>query len=339
MSRLCRNLLIPFIMISVLLTVGEIGAEEPKNLFKVASLAPEGSIWAKRFNEFSQEVRDETKGEVGFRSYPGGVMGDDRAMFRKLKIGQLQGGGFTMTGIGDVVPDFRVMGIPFLLDSYDEVDRVLTHLWPRLQAAFAEKDLVLLAVSEVGFLYAMSIVPLATVDDFRKSKCWAPEGDPIGMAYLEMIGVTPIQLAIPDVLTALQTGLVDTVFNGFYGSIVLQWFTRIKYITNIPFAYTYGAIVLDKRSFSRLSPEGAAVVLKSAKKYFGMLVQDTRKSNEEALTALQKQGITLVPATEEAALTFKAQRDKTVAKIIGNAFSREIYEDAMAVLENDRGRK
>jgi len=339
MSRLCRNLLISFLVVAILAGFGKVRAEGPKNLFKVASLAPEGSIWAKRFNEFSQEVLNETKGEAGFRSYPGGVMGDDRAMFRKLKIGQLQGGGFTMTGIGEMVPDFRVMGIPFLFNSYDEVDRVLTRLWPRLQAAFAEKDLVLLAVSEVGFLYTMSTSPLTTEEDFRKSKCWAPEGDPISNAYLEMIGVTPIQLAIPDVLTALQTGLIDTVFNGFYGSIVLQWFTRIKYITDIPFAYNYGAIVLDKSSFSRLSPEGAAVVLKSAKKYFGMLVQDTRKSNEEALIALQKQGITMVPATEEATLAFKAQRDKTVAKIIGNAFSLEIYEETMAVLGNNRGRE
>ena len=118
---------------------GQVHAGSAKYVFKVASLAPEGSIWAKRFRGFTNEVTEKSNGEIDFKIYAGGVMGDDRAMYRKMRVGQLNGGGFTMTGISEVVPDFRVLGIPFLFNSYDEVDRVRDKLMDRFEKEFDEK--------------------------------------------------------------------------------------------------------------------------------------------------------------------------------------------------------
>lgn len=304
----------------------------PKYLFKVASIAPEGSVWTKRFNDFIEEVEEKSQGEVGFKTYPGGVMGDDRAMYRKMQVGQLQGGGFAMTGIGPMVPDFRVMGIPFLFQSYEEVDRVSEGLWPHFSAAFAKKGLVLMAVTEVGFAYTMSTSPLASLDELKKSKIWTPEGDPISSAYLEMLDISPVQLSIPDVLTSLQTGMVETVFNSFYGSIVLQWFTKAQYISDIPFAYAYGAFLLDSKAFSRLPPEYARLMKSAARKHFGLLMQDTRKSNAEALEILQENGVTLVKPAEGMEELLRSVRDETISKVNGQAFPEEILEVTMQLL-------
>ena len=258
-------------------------AKKPKYLFKVASLAPEGSVWTKTFRNFTREVEEKSGGEIGFKIYAGGVMGDDRAMYRKMRVGQLNGGGFTMTGISEVVPDFRVLGTPFMFNSYDEVDRVKEKLLPRFEKEFDKKGMVLMAMSEVGFIYTMSTNSIPTLAELKKSKAWAPEGDPISRVLLETVGVTPIPLSIPDVLTSLQTGLINTIFNSFYGSIVLQWFTKISYITDIPFVYAYGAFVLDKKTFSKLPAPHAAMMKKEAQIHFKKLLIDTRKSNEEAL--------------------------------------------------------
>ena len=163
----------------------------PKYLFKVASIAPDGSVWAKRFQDFADEVEKKSNGEVGFKVYLGGVMGDDTAMYRKMQIGQLHGGGFTMTGIGPVVDDFRVMGIPFLFNSYDEADYVRKGLTPLFQKEFADKGLELVAMTEVGFVYSMSTRPLLTLDDLARSKSWVPAGDPISETFLKQLGITP----------------------------------------------------------------------------------------------------------------------------------------------------
>ena len=335
MKTLLKILVSLFVALLLVISVDKAYASRPKYLFKVASLAPEGSIWTKTFRNFTKEVEEKSGGEIGFKIYAGGVMGDDRAMYRKMRVGQLNGGGFTMTGISEVVPDFRVLGIPFMFNSYDEVDRVKERLLPRFEKEFDNKGMVLLAMSEVGFIYTMSTTSISTLAELKQSKAWAPEGDPISRALLETVGVTPIPLSIPDVLTSLQTGLINTTFNSFYGSIVLQWFTKISYITDIPFVYAYGAFVLDKKTFSKLPTHYADMMKTAARNHFEKLLVDTRKSNEESIQVLIDNGISLVKPTP----MFKAElqnnyREMTVQKLIDDAFSKSIYEQAMMHLDN-----
>ncbi len=325
------------LLFNCFMAVGEADAKRPKYLMKIASLAPSGSIWAQRFDQFAQEVKEKSGGEVGFKVYAGGVMGDDRAMFRKMKIGQLQGAGFTMSGIGEIVPDFRVMGIPYLFQTYEEVDEVLEKLMPHQVEAFAEKGMVLIAMSEVGFIYTMSTIPISTLADLRRSKSWAPEGDPVSLAFMEAVGISPVPLSLPDVLVSLQTGMVNTVFNSYYGSIILQWFTKVKYITDLPFGYAYGALVIDEKFLERLPKSHRAVIRKAAGKYFsGKLKEDTRRTHIEALATLKSNGITMIPADPAASVALAGFRDQVVAESVGKYFSAESYNEMMAILENYR---
>ncbi|HCC53638.1 MAG TPA: TRAP transporter substrate-binding protein DctP [Desulfobulbaceae bacterium] len=337
MSHLLRTVCL--LMVSWALMAPSLAQAAPRYLFKIATLAPDGSVWARHFQAFQNEVTAKSNGEIGFKLYMGGVMGDDRAMYRKMRIGQLQGGGFTMTGISETVPDFRVMAIPFLFRSYAEVDRVAEGLFPLFQKAFLDKDLVLLAMTEVGFVYTMSGAPVTTVAQLRASKCWAPENDPLSRSFLEDMGVTPIPLSIPDVLSSLQTGMINTVFNGFYGSIVLQWFTKTKYITDTPFGYAYGGLVFAKDAFDKLPPQHAALMATVAKKHFAGLLLDTRRSNEEALVTLKNNGVKLVATDKETLRQLMTVRDqKTVPRLVGTAFSKGIYEAAIRLLTDFRAK-
>lgn len=307
-----------------------------KYIFKVASLAPAGSIWSNSFNDFTKEVIEKSNGAIGFKIYPGGVMGDDRAMYRKMRIRQIHGGGFTMTGISEVVPDFRVLGIPFLFNSYDEVDHTRDTLFPLFQKKFEEKNLELLAMSEVGFVYTMSVHPIASLDELRRSKSWTPEGDPISNTFFETIGVSPTPLSIPDVLTSLQTGLINTVFNSFYGSIAMQWFTKTNYISDIPFAYAYGAFVLDRPTFSKLPPQLATLMRQAARKHFDILLAETRRSNEESLQVLKQNGVHLVTPVAGTKSELEEFRRRAVTKMIGDSFSSEIYTALTKALTDQR---
>jgi len=284
------------------------------------------------------EVEEKSKGEVGFKIYPGGIMGDDRAMYRKIRVGQLHGGGFTMTGIGAVVPEFRVMGIPFLFRSYEEVDHVRQGLLPSFQKAFADKGLELVAMTEVGFVYSMSTKPITTLEEFRKTKIWAPEGDPLSTAYLQTLGITPLPLAIPDVLTSLQTGMLETVFNSLYGTIVLQWFTKAKFISDIPFGYAYGGFLLDRKKFSKLPAPHQQLIRDIAKKHFSLLITDTRKSNSNSRQVLHDNGISLVTPEAATVATLHSKRDETVQQIQGKAFSSQIYQAATKLLNEYRNK-
>lgn len=330
-----RNLQL-LILLFCALFIGSQAHAKAKYLFKVATIAPEGSVWTKRFRNFAEEVGEKSKGEVGFKVYPGGIMGDDRSMYRKMRIGQLHGGGFTMTGIGTVVEDFRVMGLPFLFRSYEEVDHVKKGLWPHFSQSFAEKGLELMAMTEIGFVYSMSTSSVSTLKELKDNKVWAPEGDPISIAYLQTLGITPLPLAVPDVLTSLQTGLVETVFNSLYGSIVLQWFTKTQYISDIPFGYAYGCFLLDRKKFVKLPDSYQTMLKETAVKHFSQLITDTRKSNSDSRQVLKDNGVSMVIPNSEDVQIMRNKSEETANRMQGNAFSRQIYQEATTLLDEYR---
>ncbi|WP_163335973.1 TRAP transporter substrate-binding protein DctP [Desulfopila sp. IMCC35008] len=331
-------LLLTILALSFFLVTGQATAK-PKHTFKIASLAPDGSVWVTKFKEFADEVTEKTGGEVGFRIYPGGVMGDDVSMYRKMRVGQLHGGGFTMTGIATIVPDFRVMAIPFLLKSYEEVDVVKEGLIPLWHKEFADKGMEMVALTEVGFIYTMSTNPIATTTELQKSTSWVPTGDPLSATFMTSIGINPVQLSIPDVLSSLQTGLVDTVYNSLYGSIVMQWFTKARYITDTPFGYAYGVFLLDKKKFNKLTKEQQNILQTAADHHFADLLNETRKSNIESRKVLQDHGVTFVVAEEKSMIELEKYREKTIPQMVGDSFSKEIYEALDSILQKYRAEK
>lgn len=308
----------------------------PKHLFKIASLAPAGSVWVEQFENFGKEVSENTGGEVGFRVYPGGVMGDDQAMFRKMRVGQLHGGGFTMSGISRFVPDFRAMAFPFLFNSYEEIDYVKKGLLPEFKKKFREKGMEFIAMTEVGFIYAMSTKPINSYDALRASKNWSPSGDPISEVYMGTLGITPVALTIPDVLSSLQSGLIETVYNSLYGSLVLQWFTKTKNIVDTPYGYAYGVFAISSKKYAKLSKSHQEIIRKAADNHFPVLLEKTRQSNAESRQVLQQHGITFLSLDDATLNTLKEKRDVAIKNLVPGSVSQEIRDKTFSLLSEFR---
>jgi len=299
---------------------------KPKYQFKVASLAPDGSVWITHFRDFANDVAEKSNGQIEMKLYPGGVMGDDLAMYRKLRAGQLHGGGFTMTGIGNAVPDYRVMSIPFYFNNYNEVDAVKKEMEPYFKDKFQQSGLELLAMTEVGFIYGMSTEPTSTLNDLQMRKSWIPSRDPIATEYFNALNITPVPLSISDVLPSLQTGLIDTVYTSLYGSIVMQWFSKAKFITDYPYGYAYGAVVFSNKAFSQLPNDLAAMMRESANIHFSALNKKTRETDFESRDVLLQNGVTFVQASEAMLQQLKSKKDEAVEQLIGQAISKETYD-------------
>ena len=241
-----------------------------------------------------------------------------------------------MTGISSVVPDFRVLAIPFLFESYKEVDYVKDGLLPTFKERFRKKGLEFIAMTEVGFIYAMSTQPISTFADLKNSKNWSPAGDPIGEIYLSALGISPLQLSIPDVLSSLQSGLVETVYNSFYGSIVLQWFTKARYIADVPYGYAYGVFALDAKKFAKLPENHKNIIQAAAQIHFPVLLDKTRESNNEARRVLAERGNEFLKIDKETIQILSDTSEKAVDSLVPDSLSQGIYDQAIGLRQEFR---
>lgn len=269
---------------------------------KIATLAPEGSSWMREMRAAGDAVKTSTGGRVELKFFPGGVMGNSDTVLRKIKLGQLNGGAFASTELTTANPDVAVYGLPFTFANLDEVRRVRQSLDPRIKAGFEKSGLVAAAITGGGFIYMMSSKPIATQAQVRATKVWVPEGDVVGRIAFEELGAPSVQLALGDVYTSLQTGLVDTVGNTTTGAIAFQWATKLKMMVDLPVSYTVGILVLDKKSLARLSAEDQAAVVSSIEAAFARLEISNAADDLATRETLRNEGIEIiVPAESEAA--------------------------------------
>ncbi len=261
---------------------------------KIATVAPDGSRWMQQMRAGAEEVQTRTAGRVVIKFYPGGVMGNDAQVLRKIRIGQLQGGAFTAGGLGERYGVLNLYGMPLLFRSLDEIDAVRATLDPELIKGLDQAGFVTFGFIEGGFAKLLSNEPIQTVDDLRRKKVWVPEGDAISFLAMETMGLSPTVLPVTDVLTGLQTGLIEVAFASPVAALVLQWHTKVKYITELPISYSMGVFAIEKTVFTGLSAEDQQIVREVMQRYIHELDREARDDNSKATDVLSRSGIETV---------------------------------------------
>ncbi|MHB2154517.1 TRAP transporter substrate-binding protein [Calditrichota bacterium GD2] len=309
-------------------------------VIKFATLAPDGSSWMKIMREFAAEIKEKTDGQVIFKIYPGGIQGDEKDVLRKIRINQLQGAGFTGVGMGEILPEVRVLDTPFFFKNYAELDYVLNKFDPYFAQRFKKKGFTLIGWAEVGSVYIFTSKKVQTVDDFKKIKMWIWEGDPVAEATFKAFGLNPIPLSVTDVLTSLQTGLIEGVYTSPLACLVLQWFTKVKYVVDVPLTISNGAVLISNRAFKKISPEYQQIVRETGYQYFRRLTETSRKDNETSLMNMQQNGIQLLKlSSPENLKRFDEIGEQARRSLIGKLYDEELLIKIESTLQEFRTKK
>jgi TRAP-type C4-dicarboxylate transport system substrate-binding protein len=324
--------------VGITLGFGLVTPGATETVLKIGSLAPDGSSWIKALRNIDAEIRTATAGEVRLKIYPGGVQGDEDVMLRKIRIGQLHGAGLGGTGITHILPDVLALEMPFLFDSYEEVDYVLTQMADHYRQAFLDAGFVQLGWSDIGFVFLMTKHPVRSVEDIRGHKVWRLQDEPITGVLFEKAGVTSVPLGIPDVLLGLQTNLVDIVYASPAAAIVLQWFTRVRHYTDLPINYSIGAFLVQRKAFERLTQQQQQQLLEISTRHIRVHNQRGRRDNQDALEIMQREGVSPISSPPEAVAGFHQLVDESVPELVGEAFSRTVYEQILEHLAEFRGK-
>ena len=260
---------------------------------KFATLIPTGASWTKILDDWMKEVEIESNGRIKFKLYPGGIMGDEPDVLRKMRKGQLHGGLFTGYGIGRIYSPARVLEIPFLFKDTTESDYVRDKLMPEIEIGFTENGFKLLGWPEVGFIHFFSKHRIDSLEDMQMRRIWLWQGDPLGEAFFSASGISPVPLSIIDVYTQIQAkhGSIDTVYTSPFGAIALQWHTKLKYGTIMPLTNAIGALTITNRFYNRLPEDLKKLLITTGKIASDKIRAQARKENEASLQILKDSGI------------------------------------------------
>lgn len=330
----------PVPMLVLWLIAALAGPAHTQTVIKFATVAPRASTWMTIMEQLDAEVQKATGGEVKFKFYPGGVQGDETDVVRKIRTGQLHGGGFTGVGMGLIQPQARLLDLPYLFRNSAEVDTVLEGLFPTFSQLFEKKDFVLLGWAEVGFVHFFTKQPVRSLADLAKQKLWIWEGDPLAGEYFKALDIKPVPLALPDVLTSFQTGLINAAYASPYGASVLQWQSRVKCVSDPPMACAAGAVLVSRKIWDQIPPAQQQKVREIARRKLRQLTLASRKDNQTALAAFAKAGIQRVtPVSEAEQQRFESIGVRVQDKLAGTLYDASLLERARQLVKARRGRK
>jgi TRAP-type C4-dicarboxylate transport system substrate-binding protein len=304
---------------------------------KIATVAPDGSHWMEQMRAGADEIKMRTGGRVTLKFYPGGVMGNDAQVLRKIRVGQLQGGAFTAGGLAERYPALNLYGIPLLFRSLNEVDAVRARLDPKLLAGLEQAGFIAFGFTEGGFANLLSNEPIRSVDDMKRKKVWVPEGDQISFLAMESLGLSPVVLPVTDVLTGLQTGLIEIAFSSPVAALVLQWQTRVKYRTDLPISYSYGVFAIEKGAFNALSADDQKAVREVMTRVMGGLDRAARDDNKRAAEVLATSGVQAVPVDAASVEDWRRSIESLYPQLRERSdFDKPLFDELMSALADYR---
>lgn len=262
--------------------------DPPVQVFRMATLAPEGSDWADAAREAAHRIREETSGRVVLRWLFGAAMGDEATMLARIRQGSLEGGVLSMVGLTRAVPSMAFLSLPFLFRHEGEARMISERFAPDFQEGFLDKGLVLLGGFSLGFGRLFTTETPQTLEELTALRTWVWKGDALAETVFRALGFRNlVSLDMTDVLPALNYGLLDVFSGTCYTISIFQWFPHARNMVPLNWGNTFGGIVVGQEAFSRLSTTDREVLRRVTSELLLHMEADSLRKEEETLQVLK----------------------------------------------------
>lgn len=306
---------------------------------RIATLAPAGSPWMAVLDKGAAEIKDKTAGRVSMKYFEGGQQGDEKDFVRKIKLGQLDGAAVTAVGLAMIDESIRVLELPMLFQTADEVDYVADKMWPYFQKKFEKKGFKLNDRGEVGWIYLLSKAKVETVSDLRSQKLWLWSDDKLSGAMFKKLNLGGVPLGVPEVDASLTGGKINACFTSPVAAVALQWYSKVKYISSAPLTFAIAATVLSVDSVKKMSADDQKTVEDISKASSKKLRKVIRKANEDAKATMIRKGITVVQ-TPTATVEELATTAQTIwQELAGSVYSKDELEMVIKYRDEYRAKR
>ncbi len=331
--------LVPFVLFFVGLVVvpRDLVAQDAapaQRTLTIATLAPPGSAIMRGLEAWNRELRRRTGGSVQFRFYTGGVQGDDPEVVRKIRTGRLDGGTLTSTGLAAIYRPALIFQLPATFVRYEQLDAARAALQPEIDAGIVAAGFHMLGWADVGQARLFSNRRIASPSDLAGAHLWQRDDDVVLPSFVSHVHASPVELAVPEVLGALETGRVDTFLAPPLVAIALQWSAHATFVNEIPLSIVIGGMVISETSFQRLTPEQRAILVETGEQFHALGRRNSRRAEVDSMAALTSHGIQVVTTTEAQRAEWRALGRQVRDEVAPQIASPELIARAVAFGEH-----
>jgi TRAP-type C4-dicarboxylate transport system substrate-binding protein len=304
---------------------------------RMATLAPKGSSFHRSLQMMGQKWRQAPDGGATLTIYTDGTMGSEFDVIRRMRIGQLQAAMLTVVGLSDIEESIHVLEyMPMMFRSLEEMEHVLEKLRPTLEKKMLDKGFVTLFWGDAGWIRFFTNKPIRYPEDLKDMKMFVWAGDAQQSDLMKAAGYHPVPLEASDILTGLQTGMIDTVTTTPTYALAGQFYRRAKYMLEVNWAPLLGATVVTKKAWDSLTPRDREFILDTAAEAGREIRTQSRLEAEQSVEAMKKRGLVIQEAGPEIQARWEAAAEEIYPKIRGAMVPEEIFDEVQRIIREYR---
>ena len=295
---------------------------------RLGTLAPKGSSFYKELAAMGEKWRLASNGGVLLTIYPDGTMGGEADMVQRMRLGQLQAGLLTASGLADIEPGVSGLQLmPMTFRTLEEVDYIVQKLQPTLEKRLEAKGFVALFWSDTGWVRFFSKDPVIGPDDLRKTKLFVEAGNPAYVDLYRSVRLNPVPLEAVDILPNLQTGLINAAPLPPSYALAGQVDRVAPNMLDLAWVPLVGALVVSKKTWDAISAETRDAMRQAAVEAGAKMKAEGRRESVESVEAMRKRGLTVHPLTPEAEAQWRREMETVYPKIRGSIVPADIFDE------------
>jgi len=323
------------LLVFLIFPLGTLHAQR-KITIKMASPIPESSPWGRFFNQMASEWKNITNGEVELIIYHNGVAGTESDVVRGLKLNQLQAAVLSTLGLYEISPEIMTLSCPFLIRNDDELDLVLKEVIGGLEEKINGKGYFTLAWARVGWVKFFSKSPVLTPADLKKQRLGANADQAELNHVFKAMGFQVVPVERNDILIALNSNMVEAVFQSPVAVGSTQVFGLAKNMASINVAPFLGGVIFNQRAWRSIPDKYKPQMIEAVRKMEAKLDLEVRKLEDDMIKTMGNYGLKVNRLSPQQEQLWYEEIGRAMPGLIGTLFDRDVYRRVETILQNYR---
>jgi TRAP-type C4-dicarboxylate transport system substrate-binding protein len=325
----------PAASLLLLFTVTSVAYADPPTV-RLATIAPQGSGWAREFGAWARDIELGTRGAVRIKMYYSAIGGDDLSVLDRIKREQLDGaiGSESCIRLG---PSLRVTRIFGLFQSRQESFYILGRLAPILDAEFLKHGFINLGEATLGPEMLFTRNAVHDFAELRKTILFVWDLDDALTMQARALGLRTVALPLDGAARAYDDKSVDGFIAMPTAALAFQWSAQTRYLENLDISYRNGCVFIASRAFDPL-PIEVQRYMRTATAKLRQRLDDMNMRQDDALVGglFARQGTKTVQVSDQFRLDFFREAREQRAILGDKLVPGKLLEQVLAWLADYR---